>query len=800
MTAGGAHKKRAVVLGAGPAGLSAALALIESGDYDVDVYQMGWRAGGKCATGRDEGHYRARQNGSHYLFGCYHNSFALIQQAHEILSKSTKPDKHLYGTFHGDFVARNLLVGAQGYKRLASSPGPDRGFWYRYMPQNMACPGTGGKFATPFDYFFMMGQLALGTLIDVYAAIVSNDDDDERFEGCRLFVKWLPVSPFETSGWSRFLRGVLHPVRFVFNQLCYGAFWVFKGLLVLWSLLIPIQLTRYLIKIWKLNSILLVKSMRELSRGARHAALRADTNASNGAQRLIILFELALASATGFFVDELWRAGSLERIDRWDLRDWLRRHGASHFARHSSLIRTWYDATISYEDGVEKRAKCSAGVAIQAMLRSMLTYKGAFAFQMSAEVGDSFVAPIVRALEIRGVRFHFYHRVEELEVSSSTRAVETISLNQQIPDPPRQTADLFMRVKYRSGGKLHERHCWPSVPLQKAARNQTFLPDSYYSTCKHAALKLRRRSASDCDRPAHKDEFDVVVCALPLGVIQDVLVDRERGKLADVEGHWQQMFRQVRFTESQAIRMWFNVGIEELGWRHEPPILSGTTWPHSTWEDNSQAVDVHNFPIDNRPENKPRTIATLFGPLATGSSNIRDPRHHAAQVAVARQSAEAFLGRAMSDKTALTSDTPPVSAILDLWPDLRQAEAAGPAEEASALRAEPTKQGAAIDWAKFIDLDNGVGPARFGFQVVSANVGPNESYVLAWPETLKYRARPDESGYQHLYLAGDWTRNGIEAGTVEGAVISGLKAANAITGKARPIVGADDFDRGTVLA
>jgi uncharacterized protein with NAD-binding domain and iron-sulfur cluster len=100
-------KKRAVVLGAGPAGLAAALHLVESGEYEVDIYQMGWRAGGKCATGRDAGHLRARQNGSHYLFGCYYNSFALIRRAHEILQASNAPDRDRFGSFFGDFVARN---------------------------------------------------------------------------------------------------------------------------------------------------------------------------------------------------------------------------------------------------------------------------------------------------------------------------------------------------------------------------------------------------------------------------------------------------------------------------------------------------------------------------------------------------------------------------------------------------------------------------------------------------------------------------------------------------------------------
>src|SRR4029078_2028814 len=113
------RKKRAVVLGAGPAGLSAAMALAESGEHEVHVYQMGWRAGGKCATGRDAGHFRTRQNGSHYLFGCYHNAFALIRRAHEVLAQSNDAsDRVMFGSFFDDFVARNLLVGAQGYNRL----------------------------------------------------------------------------------------------------------------------------------------------------------------------------------------------------------------------------------------------------------------------------------------------------------------------------------------------------------------------------------------------------------------------------------------------------------------------------------------------------------------------------------------------------------------------------------------------------------------------------------------------------------------------------------------------------------
>jgi uncharacterized protein with NAD-binding domain and iron-sulfur cluster len=754
-----ATKKRAVVLGAGPAGLSAAMALIESGDYEVHVYQMGWRAGGKCATGRDAGHFRTRQNGSHYLFGCYHNSFALIQRAHRVLSESSAADKAEYGSFFGDFVARNLLVGAQGYQRKATSE-PDKGYWMRYLPQNMACPGEGGKFATPFDYALMAVQYGVGTFIDLLVAIITEDGEEDRIDGCRLCLKLLPVSPFETSLWSKIVRGALTPPRWLFNQACAVLAWLVAKLLILFVILTPAWAMRFGRANWKLVTLSFVAFLRSLTRGAQRAALEQNEKLSRGLQRLVILFELMLAGTVGFITDELWRAGSFERIDDEDLRAWLKRHGASDYAYNSSLVRTWYDATIAYEDGNEQRAVCSAGVAIQAMLRSLLTYKGAFAFQMRAEVGDSYIAPIVRALEIMGVKFHFYHRVKELAVSSQTRAVERVTLARQVASPP--AAAELIEMQYGPEGSRMRRRAWPAVSAQPASAGASFPLDSYYSQCEHERFDLVRGR-----------DFDVVVSALPLGVVEDVLIDEVRGApLAVLDEQYRSLFQNVRLTESQAIRMWFKVPLSGLGWRHEPPILSGTDWPHSTWEDNSQSTEIQDFPADDRP----LTIATLFGPLETGARNVRDPGHYAAQVQLAEAAARRFIFE---------------GGLLRLWPGLRALS--------QGVAMASVGPGVEIDWDKFIDLDRRAGEARFGWQLICANVGPNESYIVTTPGSLKYRPRPDESGYEALYLAGDWTRNGVQAGTVEGAVMSGLKAAHAITGKGQTIVGGEDFDNGSVF-
>jgi uncharacterized protein with NAD-binding domain and iron-sulfur cluster len=53
------------------------------------------------------------------------------------------------------------------------------------------------------------------------------------------------------------------------------------------------------------------------------------------------------------------------------------------------------------------------------------------------------------------------------------------------------------------------------------------------------------------------------------------------------------------------------------------------------------------------------------------------------------------------------------------------------------------------------------------------------------PGSDRYRLRSDESGFDNLYLAGDWTDNGLNAGCIEAAVLSGLQAANAVLGRPR---------------
>jgi hypothetical protein len=82
---------------------------------------------------------------------------------------------------------------------------------------------------------------------------------------------------------------------------------------------------------------------------------------------------------------------------------------------------------------------------------------------------------------------------------------------------------------------------------------------------------------------------------------------------------------------------------------------------------------------------------------------------------------------------------------------------------------------------------------KFAGQYFRRNLYGSERYVMSVPNSVQYRLPPVGSGFQNLYLAGDWTRCGINAGCVEAATRSGLVAARGLTGAAIKVVAEGDL-------
>ena len=83
-------RERLVILGGGAAAITAAFELSRPGWRDrfesITVYQVGWRLGGKGASGRGR-HGRIEEHGLHLWLGFYENAFRVMQDCYAELGR-----------------------------------------------------------------------------------------------------------------------------------------------------------------------------------------------------------------------------------------------------------------------------------------------------------------------------------------------------------------------------------------------------------------------------------------------------------------------------------------------------------------------------------------------------------------------------------------------------------------------------------------------------------------------------------------------------------------------------------------
>src|SRR5262249_10352862 len=113
----------------------------------------------------------------------------------------------------------------------------------------------------------------------------------------------------------------------------------------------------------------------------------------------------------------------------------------------------------SYEDGDPRRPRVAAGQALRGMVRTFFTYRGSFFWKMQAGMGDVVFAPFYEVLKRRGVRFEFFHRLENVKLSAPSSAslyVEALEFDVQ--------ADVIAGRDYEPLVDVGGLPCWPSAP------------------------------------------------------------------------------------------------------------------------------------------------------------------------------------------------------------------------------------------------------------------------------------------------------------------------------------------------
>src|SRR6266700_1206851 len=80
-------KIKVAIVGGGAAALTTAFELAKQDQFEITVYQMGWRLGGKGASGRNASESsRIEEHGLHVWMGFYENSFRMVRDCYQELA------------------------------------------------------------------------------------------------------------------------------------------------------------------------------------------------------------------------------------------------------------------------------------------------------------------------------------------------------------------------------------------------------------------------------------------------------------------------------------------------------------------------------------------------------------------------------------------------------------------------------------------------------------------------------------------------------------------------------------------
>ncbi len=728
------------VIGGGCAAITTAFELTRpqhQGKFHVTIYQLGWRLGGKGASGRGPAD-RIEEHGLHIWMGFYENAFRILRECYAELNRD--PRECRIADWR-DAFAPVPLVGV-----MDRSPRGEWHPWLALFPPAEGLPGDPLTDHNPFTIGAYLARLATMLRITIASAQMMHPD-----LASQSHTQSSVVQPTEnTNGYS---LGTDEIAATIARLVKYGMLATVAGLSEAVALVeVALQtLPRYPTDI----IVNLLGVVGAAARGQIEPLIEKDDEL----RRLWEVIDLTLAVMTGIVRFGLATdPRGLDAIDDYELREWLRLNGASERALDSAVIRGIYDLAFAYQDADPERPCQAAGLAVRGSLRMFFTFRGAFFWRLQAGMGDVVFAPFYEVLNRRGVTFKFFHRLEQLKIVDPGALAhgERPYVAALEFDVQAMTID---GTEYRPLMQVRGLPCWPSEPdfgqLAEGARlaHEGWDFESHWDRRKAGTRTLRVG-----------EDFDFVVLGVGLGAIPYVARD-----LVARDQRWRDLVNHVPTVATQAFQIWMRESMATLGWRHRQTAVSAFYHPFDTWADMRHLISEESWPVP------PRAIAYFCSALPDGGSNGTaidgwTLDYSLQQGEAVRRSAIDFLNRDIGH----------------LWP--KAVSGAGFRWDLLVLRnespqSEPFSTPGAGEAAANASASASVATeARFDSQFWTANVNPSDRYVQSPPKTTRFRISPLDNTYDNLTIAGDWTACGLNVGCVEAAVMSGRLAAHALAG------------------
>ncbi len=722
------NKKKIAILGSGMSALASVYELTSyenwQDHYDVTIYQMGWRLGGKTATGRGPNE-RIQEHGIHIAQGWYENAFRLIQDSYKECEKHNLMPNSPFKSWEDGFDREDTT--------LLTHFDPNTNQWIKkniIFPSNDYIPGQGGPL--PFSAIV---HKAIGLISEILFGTDPNKDSlmNMASESAKNI-----KPPEHHSLWADF--------KAKFEEFGKGLF-IHEGekLLNYAAELVQNLTNKGYDNTQRKNHHSIIKELFDL-------LLKWVTNLINSIAEhneyfywLAVFVEFGLVNIKGTFEDvydpethEL----DYERINDLDYRAWLKKYGASERLLSSAMVRFLYTGTFHNLTGADGQGSLAAGVGLH-FLTNSAGYKGSFVWKFKAGTADTMITPIYLVLKNRGVRFKFFHKVEQVHHSNSGD-IEKISMAEQI---------TLKNGTYTPTYSFKGLDVWPGEPLYDQ------IDDQQAKTLKEGHYDLEEswcgwKNVAQVTLEKGKD-FDFVILGIPIDVLGgDQGICKE---IIDNNEAWQNMYNNVKSIPTMSMQLWIKPTLKELGmnladWgfpEDSLPNLVTYADPQYSFIDMSQVM-----PYEDWKEDEPGVLIYYTGsfldPEVIPPFSDQNYPHEQLEriIRVSEQWLKDKMGWFFPNATTLE------------YP-------------------EGMKLDVIHDFSKTAKTDYG----RLKTQFFRANVNPTDRYTLSLPGSNKYRLKASESGFDNLILTGDWINFGVNVGYYEGAIVSGLQAGQVLRDK-----------------
>jgi uncharacterized protein with NAD-binding domain and iron-sulfur cluster len=602
------HRKpiEVAIIGGGCAAVAAAFELTRpslGGRYHVTIYQLGWRLGGKGASGRGPAD-RIEEHGIHIWMGFYENAFRLLRECYSELDRD--PRHCRFADWRDAFSPEPTFGVMERSGRNEWTP------WLAFFPPTNGLPGDPLIDSNPFSIssYLVRSLNLVGSLM--MAAERNGADPQTVHTGSSRGAMNTTLPPFHEleSRINRFLQlGILTTS----GGLAEAINLLQMGVATVWNGPAP-QIMR------------LLDQVASIARTQLYTQLDADDQA----RRVWEIADLVLAIVVGTIrFGLLTDPRGFDAINDYECRDWLRINGASERSLNSSIIRGLYDLPFGYEDGDFRRPRLAAGQAIRGSLRMFFTYRGALFWKMRAGMGDVVFAPFYEVLKRRGVSFKFFHRLTNVKLCDphglapgEREYVEALQFDVQ--------AEICGGLEYAPLIDVRGVKCWPSAPdfdqivdgAHKRSDNWDF--ESHWD---------RRRVGMKTLRVV--EDFDFALLGIGLGEVPYVcreIIERNQ--------RWKEMVTHCKTVATQAFQLWMREDIENLA-PFSQTTVSGFVQPFDTWADMRQVATEESWP------ELPRAIAYFCSaiPEAELPGDQNDPAYLARCREQVKHNAIRFLNR-----------------------------------------------------------------------------------------------------------------------------------------------------------